>query len=247
MADGSIANVGGSGPILASGNSGYYTRAGVENSDYQEEYSKGQVFFASREEAIEAVKQELAEIGFSEFEFQLEAYPATHKTIKKIEAEIYTNDEDQSLKKDTWTPEDDVYVVYGFQTKGSLPIFHQWMTVFRAMAYDNIDNAPVVSIYSSRGIEFLMVQPIYNLEDTGELLTLKDFEEIAGIVEAKFENILNESTYEVTRAKLFQMVRLNENQEYVAEPIWYFEVIEDGTSKSITLVDAVTGKEIVLK
>ena len=115
------------------------------------------------------------------------------------------------------------------------------------MAYDNVDNASVQAVYSSRGIEFLMAQPIYYLEDTGETLTLKEFEEIAGIVEAKFENILNESTYVVNRAKLFQMVRLNENQEYAAEPIWYFEVVEDGISKSVTLVDAVTGKEIVLK
>ena len=187
------------------------------------------------------------ETGFSEFEFQLSAYPVSYRVMQKKEAEVYTSEEEQSQKKEKWTQEDDAYVVYGFQAKDSLPIFHQWMTIFRTMAYDNVDNASIVAIYSRRGIEFIMAWPIYNLEDTGELLALKDFEEITGIVEAKFENILNESTYEVTRAKLFQMVRLNENQEYVAEPIWYFEVVEDGTSKSITLVDAVTGKEIVLK
>ena len=121
------------------------------------------------------------------------------------------------------------------------------MTIFRVMAYDNVNNAPISAVYSGRGIESLIVQPIYYLEDTGEALTLKEFEEIAGIVEVKFENILNESTYVVDRAKLFQMVRLNENQEYAAEPIWYFEVTEDGGKKSVTLIDAVTGKEIVLK
>ena len=247
MADGANANIGGGGPVLGSGNSIYYSNARVHDSEYQETYSKGQVSFGSRGEAIEAVKQELAEIGFSEFEFRLEAYPANHKTMEKIEAERCTSKEEQAQKKDEWTQEDDAYVVYGFQTQDALPVFHQWMSVFQSMAYDNIDNAVVSAVYSRRGIEQLRVEYVYYLEDTGETLTLKEFEEIAGIVEAKFENILNESTYEVTRAKLFQMVRLNEKQEYAAEPIWYFEVAEDGASKSVTLVDAVTGKEIVLK
>ena len=247
MEDGTMVSISESGYIFASRNGPYYENAGADNSEYQEENSKTQVSFGSEEEAIEAVKQELMETGFSEFEFQLSAYPVSYRVMQKKEAEVYTGEEEQSQKKEKWTQEDDAYVVYGFQAKDSLPIFHQWMTIFRTMAYDNVDNASIVAIYSRRGIETLMAWPIYNLEDTGELLALKDFEEIAGIVEAKFENILNESTYEVTRAKLFQMVRLNENQEYVAEPIWYFEVVEDGTSKSITLVDAVTGKEIVLK
>ena len=247
MADGAVINIGGGGFNFGSGNFAYYSGGRALDSDYQEEYSKGQVSFASEEEAIKAVEQELAETGFSEFEFQFVVYPANHEIMKKIEAEIYTSEEDQSQKKEAWTQEDDAYVVYGFQAQDNIPIFHRWMTVFRSMAYDNVDNASVQAVYSSRGIEFLMAWPIYYLEDTGEALTLKEFEEIAGTVEAKFENILNESTYEVTRAKLFQMVRLNENQEYAAEPIWYFEVVEDGISKSVTLVDAVTGKEIVLK
>ncbi len=247
MADGAVVNLGGSGFGFSSRNSNYYYNARAMDSEYQEEYGKGKVNFATAEEAIEAVKQELAETGFSEFEFQLVAYPANHEIMKKIEAEIYTSEEDQSQKKDTWTQEDDIYVVYGFQAQDNIPIFHRWMTIFRVMAYDNVNNAPISAVYSGRGIESLIVQPIYYLEDTGEALTLKEFEEIAGIVEVKFENILNESTYVVNRAKLFQMVRLNENQEYAAEPIWYFEVTEDGGKKSVTLIDAVTGKEIVLK
>ncbi|EOS45891.1 hypothetical protein V1226_10905 [Lachnospiraceae bacterium JLR.KK009] len=247
MADGTVINIDESGYYFSSKNGTYYHNARAMDADYQEEYRKGHVSFASGEDAIRAVRQELDEIGFSEFEFQLVAYPASHEVMQKVEAEVYADEAGPSQKKGTWTQKDDVYVVYGFQTQDTIPIFHRWMTVFRSMAYDNVDNASVQAVYSSRGIEFLMAQPIYYLEDTGETLTLKEFEEIAGIVEAKFENILNESTYVVNRAKLFQMVRLNENQEYAAEPIWYFEVTEDGISKSVTLVDAVTGKEIFLK
>ena len=247
MADGTVVNMDESGYYFSTANGVYYSHARARDASYQEEYRKGQVSFANEEEAIRAVRQELDETGFSEFEFQFVAYPASHEVMQKVEAEVYADEQGESQKKGAWTQEDDSYVVYGFQTQDGMPIFHQWMTVFRVMAYDNVSNAPVQAIYSDKGIEFLMAQPVYYLEKTEETFTLKEFEEIAGIVEAKFENILNESTYEVTRAKLFQMVRLNEKQEYAAEPIWYFEVAEDGASKSITLVDAVTGKEIVLK
>ncbi len=197
MADGTVINIDESGYYFSSKNGTYYHNARAMDADYQEEYRKGHVSFASGEDAIRAVRQELDEIGFSEFEFQLVAYPASHEVMQKVEAEVYADEAGPSQKKGTWTQKDDVYVVYGFQTQDTIPIFHRWMTVFRSMAYDNVDNASVQAVYSSRGIEFLMAQPIYYLEDTGETLTLKEFEEIAGIVEAKFENILNESTYVV--------------------------------------------------
>ena len=43
------------------------------------------------------------------------------------------------------------------------------------------------------------------------------------------------------------MVHLNEKQEYAVDPVWYFEVMEDGKSSSVTLVNAVTGKEKYLQ
>ena len=232
----------------SSGMSKYYSYIGVANSENQEEYSNsGQVSFASPEDAIQAVEREMADVGFSSFEFQFQAYPLNHEAMEKME-ERYIEEElmIEEKRKDAWTQEDDAYVVYGYQANGGLPIFHQWMTVNKAWAYDNVDNAVVTAIYSSRGIELLVMGSVYSLEDMGEELSLKEFDEIAGIVEEKFENILNDAHYAVDRAKLFQMVRLDENQELISEPIWYFEVVEDGNSKSITLVNAVTGKEIFL-
>ena len=62
-----------------------------------------------------------------------------------------------------------------------------------------------------------------------------------------FRSILNDSCYVVDKAKLFQMVHMNKKQEYTVEPVWYFEVIENERSRSITLVNAVTGKETLLQ
>ena len=63
----------------------------------------------------------------------------------------------------------------------------------------------------------------------------------------KFENILNDAEYEVTRAKFYERVYLDEGQKYKADPIWYFEVVENNISKSVTLINAETGKEIFLQ
>lgn len=245
--------------ICWTGNASYYHQAGVSNSDNWEEYCNDQVSAISAQEAMEGVRQELAEAGFSEFDFQLVAYPVSHKTMQRLEKaavadwnegiDDYDVSEEEKEEmvmevKETWTQEDDAYVVYGYQLQDSLPIYHQWMAMFRSIAYDNVTNAPVTAIYSGRGVEELMVNPVYYFENTGDTLALKEFEEIAGVVEEKFENLLDDKSYVVKRARLFQMVRLDESQENSVEPVWYFEVAEDETTQKVTLIDAVTGKLI---
>ena len=59
--------------------------------------------------------------------------------------------------------------------------------------------------------------------------------------------ILNDATYEVTRARFALEISLDERQHYQAIPIWYFEVTENDLTKSIVWVNAVTGKEIYLE
>lgn len=250
MEDGTAVDIG-AGFTYGTGVSKHYSYIGVLNSENQEEYSSyssGKVSFVSEEEAIEAVKKEMDEIGFSEFEIQFEAYPVSHEVLEDME-NLYIEEGSlrEEKKKDAWTQEDDAYAVYGYQAKGTLPVMHQWMSLYGTMGFYNVDNAPVSAIYSSRGIEMLFVNHMYYFEDTGETVALKEFDEIAGVVEEKFESILNDASYVVDRAKLFQMVRLNEKQEYVADPVWYFEVAENGESRSVTLVDAATGKEIYME
>ena len=69
----------------------------------------------------------------------------------------------------------------------------------------------------------------------------------------KFESILNEATYEIRKIKLFEMVRNNEQQEYEAFPVWYFETIEHPADTdipptvSVTVINALTGEEVYIK
>ncbi len=194
------------------------------------------------------MKKEMADIGFSAFEFQFQVYPLHHQILKKMEERsIKEGSLKEDNKKYAWTEADDAYMVYAFQQNDHIPILHQWMSIFRIMAYDTVDNAPVTAVYSSRGIESLRVSPVYDFKETQKKVELKEFADIAEIVEEKFENILNDASYVVDRAKLFQMVHRNEKQEYLVEPAWYFEIIEDGNSRSVTLINAVTGKETLLQ
>ncbi len=247
MTDGSSVHVG-DGFSYSSANAKYYTYVGAADSENQDAFRSGEVSFATADEAVEAVQQEMAEIGFSEFDFQFEAYPLNYKDLKKMEDQ-YIKDGmlKEEKRKTSWTKEDNAYVVYAFQLKDRLPILHEWMGIFRVMAYDNVDNAPVTAIYSSRGLERLHASPVYYFKDTEETPEFMEFDEAAAIVEEKFENILNDAHYVIDRAKLFQMVHKDEKQEYAVEPVWYFEVVEDGTSRSVTLINAVNGKETLLQ
>jgi len=187
-------------------------------------------------------------MGFSEFDFRFEAYPVNYKALKEMEDQYVKEGLlKEEKRKAAWTKEDNAYVVYAFQLNDGLPILHEWMGIYKIMAYDNVDNAPVTAIYSSRGLEKLYASPVYYFKDTQETPGFMKFDEVAGIVGEKFENILNDAHYVVDRAKLFQMVHRDEKQKYTVEPVWYFEIAEDGNSRTVTLVNAVTGKETVLQ
>ena len=153
----------------------------------------------------------------------------------------------EEKRKESWSQEDDAYFIYGYQKYEDIPIFHEMMSIARVMAYDTPDNAPIQAIYSTRGIEKLDISGVYEFEKGKQQVTLKPFEDIAAVVEEKFENILNDADYEVTRAKFYERVYLDEKQKYKADPIWYFEVVENNISKSVTLINAETGKEIFLQ
>lgn len=246
LADGSYVLIG-NGFSYGSENVGYYTSLGMRDSEKLEIYKAGKVDFATDDEAKDYGKRKMEEIGYAADEFTYQVCPLQWELSKDFEVKQV---EDQLIleedRKDEWTQEDDAYFIYAYQMCEGLPVFHELMSVDQAFAYDTPDNAPMQAIYSTRGLEWLMTEYIYEFAESTELLTLKDFNEIANIVEVKFDNLLNDTIYEVTKAKLFRMVRLNEKQEYVAEPVWYFEVMENDTKQSITLINAVTGKEIFL-
>ncbi|MDO4274811.1 MAG: hypothetical protein Q4D16_14175 [Eubacteriales bacterium] len=237
----------GAGVFYGSTNFRYYSYIGAMNSDNMAAFEGQGVTFKKGEECLEEVKKTIKELGYHVEDFDFKFYPLNYQVMKNLEEE-YVKEEllPEDKRKETWSQDDDAYFIYAYQENEGVPIFHEMMSIARQMAYDTPDNAPIQVIYSARGIEYLNISGVYNLKNTEELLPLKSFEEIGAVVEEKFENVLNDANYEVTRAKFYERVSLNEEQRYIAEPIWYFEVIENDISKSVTLVNANTGKEIFL-
>ncbi len=231
-----------------SSNSKYYSYIGVQAPDKQDVFEEAEVSFKSGEECITELKKIIDELGYHPEDFIFACYPLNFQVMKNLEEQYLQEDYlTEEKRKESWSQEDDAYFIYAYQKYESIPIFHEMMSIARSMAYDTPDNAPIRAIYSTRGIEQMNISGVYAFGNGETQVSLKPFEDIAAVVEEKFENILNDAKYEVTRAKFYERVYLDEGQKYKADPIWYFEVVENNTSKSVTLINAETGKEIFLQ
>ena len=235
------------GIVYGSSNSKYYLNIGVSNPDNEAVFEETEVSFKSGEECITELKKIIDELGYHSEDFIFACYPLNFQTMENLEEQYLQEDYlTEEKRKESWSQEDDAYFIYAYQKYEGIPIFHELMSIARIMAYDTPDNAPVQAIYSTRGIEHLNISGVYTFENGGQQVSLKSFEDIAAVVEEKFENILNDADYEVTRAKFYERVYLDEAQNYETEPVWYFEAVENDTGKSVILINAETGKEIFL-
>ena len=81
-----------------------------------------------------------------------------------------------------------------------------------------------------------------------------DFDICAGVVANKYGDILYNATYNVKRAKLYWVPKLNEDGSYNAALAWLFEIVEKGEDEErgqyekviYTLINAESGEEIAL-
>lgn len=231
--------------LYNSKNNVYYSQLGVMDSI---ELASDEILsFAEPDMCIENVKETLHQLGYPADDFFYSWHSLNAEAMKSAEEQLVAQgDIPDHKRKEGWTSEDDIYVIYAYQKCGTLPVFHEIMSLGRSLAYDTPSGAPVQAVYSAQGMESFMVNNIYTFEQAREDLPLESFDAIAKVVAEKYNSILSESDYVVTRAKLYERVYHDEKQNYAAEPIWYFEIIENGNGRSVTLVNAVTGKEIYL-
>ncbi len=231
-----------------SSNSQYYLNIGVQDPDNQGKFEEKEVSFKSGGECITEIKNAIEELGYHPEDFIFGFYPLNFQTMKNLEEQYIQEDYlKEEQRKESWSQEDDAYFIYAYQQNEGIPIFHELMSIAESMAYDTPDNAPIQAVYSARGIEYLNINSVYEIHTEEAQVSLRPFEDIASVVEEKFESLLNEAGYQVTRAKFYERVYLDQAQKYETEPIWYFEVMENDTGKSVVLINAETGKEIVLQ
>lgn len=225
----------------------YYFQIGITDAENMEKYISVTKSSVNEEEAVQKVSEVLEKAGYSTEDLQFQACSVSSDKLQEMEDQYIAEELlEESKRKPDWTPEDDVCIVCARQTVSGIPVYPELPVMAQALAYDTYESNPVLAIYSTRGIESLRVFGLYNFKETEETVSLKSFDEIAETVETKYENILDEFTYMVNRAKFYERVYINEKQQYVAEPIWYLELMDNNSQKYVMLVNAETGKEIYL-
>ena len=228
-------------------NSVYYAQIGVTNTENMEKFTSTAEATVNEQDAVQKVKDALENAGYSVENLFFQTSSLSADILREIENQYVAEGLlEESKRKPEWTNEDDVCIVYARQTVSGIPVYPELSVMAQALAYDTPESSPVVAVCSTRGIESLRVYGLYNFQENGENVSLKGFDEIAATVETKFENLLDEATYTVTRAKFYERVYRNEAQQYTAEPIWYLELTDNNSQKYVMLVNAETGKEIYL-
>ena len=232
---------------ISTKNSTYYAQIGVTNAENMEKFTSATESVVNEQDAVQKVKETLENAGYTVENLVFQTSSLSADILREIEDQYVAEGLlEESKRKPEWTSGDDVCIVYARQTVSGIPVYPELSVMAQALAYDTPESSPVVAVCSTRGIESLRVYGLYNFQENGENVSLKGFDEIAATVETKYENLLDEATYTVTRAKFYERAYINEDQQYTAEPIWYLEINDNNSQKYVMLVNAETGKEIYL-
>ena len=118
-----------------------------------------------------------------------------------------------------------------------------------ADADENINeyNAPIQLLYSSSGIEFLSIDKMFDFSDKNEEVVLADMDKVSACIAKKYNDILNESKYSVSKLELHYICVKESETKYTVRPAWVVTMSENGDDTPFQMIiDAQTAEEIVL-
>ena len=217
----------------------------LEGEDYNGDlYLTGEEFeFMGIEEAYETLKKEISEFGL-DIEGQYHCYSLNYKTMEENEYAMgHDGKEDPSVYKDEWTAEDNGYFFAIHQEVQDCVVQYPVADAFFKISDAN---APIQIFYTKNGIEHLDISNIFTFEESDEQLYLKSFDEIAAAIAKKYNMLLTESEYEVTKAELFWRPVETEEEYYEMLPAWEVTVLEKAAQRTFEMyINAVTAEEIV--
>lgn len=213
----------------------------------EERVSKEEFSFKTAETCIAEVKEKLAAIKFPEEKFRFSWLSVRGEEWQKLETECLENQMlDPEKAYGSWTESDNAYRIYAWQTYGGLDVLPLWMTTRMKRINVGYAGAPLSATYTEQGMLQLNTGKAYDFEATQELASFAEFPEVASTIISRYDNLLDDAVYTVNRAKLVIRVYYDENQQFAAVPVWYFEVTDSNGNFEMILVDALTAKEIYL-
>lgn len=226
----------------------------VEKTDSfnADNYSQENNFdYVSSEEAFQHILDIINRCGYELEETNYEYYALDAETMQQQEIAANKLGDNSLGEPREWNKEDDSYYFFAEQMYEGLPIYYG----NQMFPDDGVTNRPVQAVYSSRGLERLYVNNVYRITESGETVSLLDFDKLAEKVSDKYGNLLTSATYYVNRAKLYHMPVAASEESYELRPVWLFEIHEKGTDSETgseyettvyTFLDAQTGEEVTV-
>ena len=210
--------------------------------------SKEEFDFAPIADCINEIKNILESVDYNVDDVTFDWFSSSGEEYRLAEEEAIVNGTIESTKinQNGWTSDDNAYEIYGWQTYKGLPVYPLRMTTRMTRCLDTYEKANVSAVCTKDGVLSIYANPLYDLKETDENVEFLSFEEVADSLVNRYENLLDDNSYEVTRAKLALRIFYNDFGKYDCEPIWYFEIFDSNSNFEIVLINAVTGDEVYL-
>ncbi len=202
--------------------------------------------FASRDAAKESILKELDSLGAGlGSDYFINMYSLDYETMKENEKVLDIDGEpDKSAYKPEWSSKDNCYYLCIRQSVNGIPVGYKY-----ADADENINeyNAPIQLLYSSSGIEFLSIDKMFDFSDKNEEVVLADMDKVSACIAKKYNDILTESKYSVSKLELHYICVKESETKYTVRPAWVVTMSEIGADTPFQMIiDAQTAEEIVL-
>lgn len=192
----------------------------------------------------------IQDVGYNLNDFEYSYYKLDYKTMQ--EQENYLNNIDGLNNSFTasFNEEDDCYYLYGQQMHQHIPIYFG----YSAFPEDDEVYNPVQAIFSTRGLELLLLNNLYDCTITGNKVSLVSFDVIANNIARKYSSILSDAQYKVVRAKLYYFPVKTYDTTYNLKIGWLIEIEETGIDKETndeykniiyTFIDGESGEELL--
>lgn len=194
--------------------------------------------FATLDEAYRAIYNILEYIGVPVSEFDYEYYVIDYDSLKKVENDL-------NISKERVEKSDECYFFALRQKIDSYPLINYYLNNYTQYM---TGTSQIQLMYSKRGIEYLYIDKLYNIEIGKGKGTLNTIESIKSEVLHKYNQLLTNSSYQVNKIEFAYFV-IEERKKIQCIPVWIVTIIEENGTFSRRyqeLYNAKSAKEIVI-
>lgn len=218
---------------------------------YDQENCQEKLSFSTPEQAISDVRELLNQMGYS-YDVELYSAAVTGEMLKIWEKQRESDGlMEHSEKKPEWGEEDDAYIVYGYQRLQGLDVCNEMHLLGGELSRMNVLNASIHAVITKEGVISMDVYNMYDFSEKKDPCEFAAFDQIAAVAGDKYNEILEEASYDISLARLCMLVQYNQEQEREAIPVWYLEGMKPGENiqdekiKFSMFVDAVSCREVI--